>query len=366
MTAGSAPAPDHPTVRVDERDTMFARMARESGTPAYDEYYGRRPELREVDDEIRALPRLCAPGGRFYDETISAEAVSWFEAIDDLTAEEEIVATWAGRVRSAPNPAPVIRRMALDLGAVACGFTRIGPASVYTHKGRFDEDYGRPVDLDHPHAVVFLVEMEHAAMMAAPRAPTIRESARQYFRAARIAMNIEAVLAACGHDARAHYDAHYDLILPPLAVSAGLGEMGRNNILVADRHGSRVRIGAVSTTLDLPPDSPVSLGVARFCESCGKCADNCPSRSLSTGDREVVRGVSMWPTDVESCHAYWRRAGTDCGICMAVCPFSHPDTWLHRVMRALLRRAPGLARPALLMDDLIYGRDWRRRRFTGI
>ena len=45
---------------------------------------------------------------------------------------------------------------------------------------------------------------------------------------------------AAGHDAKPHYDAHYDVILPPLAVHAGLGELGRNNILVADRFGSRV------------------------------------------------------------------------------------------------------------------------------
>ena len=42
-------------------------------------------------------------------------------------------------------------------------------------------------------AVVFLVEMDHAAMMRAPRAPTIRESARQYYRAARIALTATAV-----------------------------------------------------------------------------------------------------------------------------------------------------------------------------
>jgi epoxyqueuosine reductase QueG len=119
----------------------------------------------------------------------------------------------------------------------------------------------------------------------------------------------------------------------------------------------------VTTDLELEPDAPVSLGVGPFCEICKKCADNCPSRSLSREGKVDVNGVPRWPTDVESCHAYWRRAGSDCGICMAVCPFSHRDTTFHRVVRAGLRRFPGLAPMALWGDDLLYGRDWRRRRF---
>ena len=108
----------------------------------------------------------------------------------------------------------------------------------------------------------------------------------------------------------------------------------------------RVRIGAVTTDRPLVAAAPVSLGAARFCERCRKCAECCPSHALSTGARETVRGVPKWPTDVERCYAYWRLVGTDCGICMATCPFSHPDTWWHNAVRAVIRRAPWLARPS--------------------
>jgi hypothetical protein len=43
-----------PPSRVDERDTMFARMARRQGSPAYEEYYRRRPNLKATDDRLRS------------------------------------------------------------------------------------------------------------------------------------------------------------------------------------------------------------------------------------------------------------------------------------------------------------------------
>lgn len=186
--------------------------------------------------------------------------------------------------------------------------------------------------------------------------------ARQYLRAAHLAITLAAVLRAAGFDAKPHYDAHDDVILPPLAVAAGVGEMGRHNILVADRAGTRVRIGAVTTNASLPAGRPVSLGVKPFCRLCRKCATSCPSHALSDGEPAMTHGVPLWPTHAERCYGYWRRVGTDCGVCMAVCPFSHPDTPLHRFVRYALRRAPSLARVAPWWDERIYGRTWAERR----
>jgi reductive dehalogenase len=347
--------------RVDERDTMFARMARKQGTPAYEDYYSARPELKRTDDRLRNMAPLMRPGGRYYRPEISAEAERWFREIDGIEPERETVEAWSDRIRRAPNQTAAVKEMALELGAVASGCTALDRAYVYTHKGRFDKDYGDEIRLDHPSAIVFLVEMDFREMRRAPRAEALRESARQYHRAAVISRTMATALEACGYAAKEHYDAHYDLILPPLAVEAGLGELGRNNILIADRHGSRVRIGAVSTDLPLEHDAPRSLGADHFCSICKKCADNCPSRALSTSGKEEVLGVLKWPTEVERCYGYWRAVGTDCGICMACCPFSHSDSLFHNLVRWLVRHVAWTHRAALWFDDLIYGRDWSVR-----
>jgi reductive dehalogenase len=357
---------DTPLERVDERDTMFARAARRPGTPPYEEYYSRRTDLKQVDDALRALPTLLRPGGRFYDADLCSQAESYFDRIDGIELDAGIVNKWAERIRSTGDPPGTLKSMLCSLGAVAAGVTGLEEPFIYTHKGRLDEDYGARIELRHTTALVFLVEMDFEAMQQSPRAEALRESARQYYRAACIAMTAAAALRAAGQEAKPHYDAHYDVILPPLAVRAGLGELGRNNILVADHYGSRVRIGAVTTDLALVPDTPIDLGVATFCEICKKCAENCPSRALSTGDRTDVRSVRKWPTDVERCYGTWLRSGTDCGICMAVCPFSHRNSFFHNLVRRAVRVHPLLARLALFGDDLWYGRRWTGRRSGAI
>ncbi|MFC1545651.1 4Fe-4S dicluster domain-containing protein, partial [Gemmatimonadota bacterium] len=138
-----------------------------------------------------------------------------------------------------------------------------------------------------------------------------------------ISNTVVAVLEALGYRAKSHHDAHYDCILPPLAVEAGLGEVGRHNILITDRYGTRVRIGAVTTDFPISHNRPINLGVEHFCMHCRKCAVNCPSRSLESGERQDIRGVLKWPTEADRCYAYWRQMSSDCGICMSVCPFSH-------------------------------------------
>ncbi len=348
-----------PEGRVDERDTLFARMERTPGSPAYEDYYARHPERRALDDRIRAMPPLLDERGEHYDPAVAAETARYFDEIGTIAVDVEVVRRGVAVWKDASDVTTAIRAFTRTLGAVAVGFARLDEAFVYTHKGRFDDDYGEKIHLDDTHAVVFLVEMDHERMQSAPRAPTLLESARQYYRAARIAKTIAAALEAGGATAKAHYDAHYDVLLVPLAVAAGLGELGRNNILVSARHGARVRIGAVTTTLELRPDAPISLGVDAFCRVCGKCADNCPSRALTTGPKVTIRGVEKWPTDAERCHAWWRHLGTDCGICMAVCPFSHRDNAFHALVRGVVRRLPFLNRVALFFDDLLYGRSWK-------
>jgi reductive dehalogenase len=354
----SRETPSTPDRRFDERDTLFARMARREGTPAYDDYYARRPDLQKIDDRIRGMPRLCRPGGRHFDPEISPRAEQYFEDIPGIDPDPDVVRRWTSALRGANDPTAAVKEMALHLGAVAAGCAPVDPAFVYTHKGRHDADYGREVRLDHPSALVFLVEMDFEAMRRAPRAETIRESARQYYRGAVVSKTLAAVLEAAGFEATSHHDARYDVILPPLAVRAGLGELGRNNILIADRHGSRVRIGAVTTTMPLQHDRPVDLGADHFCAVCRKCAESCPSHALSLGEKEEVRGVWKWTTNVERCYTYWRAVGTDCGICMAVCPFSHRDNAFHNLVRGIVRVAPWTHRAARWLDDRVYGRRW--------
>ncbi len=344
-----------PDCKVDERDTMFARMARRKDTAAYQEYYTRRPELKQIDDRLRGMPRLMSPQGKYYDPEKSERARNYFAAIDNIEIDQDFVAQSVRELKVIKKPKNIIIKLAHELGAVAVGCTDLVKAFIYSHRGRFDENYGQPINPDHPTAIVFLVEMDFDRMQKAPQADTILESARQYHRAAVISRTLEAILLQTGHSAKAQYDAHYDLILPPLAVKAGLGELGRNNILIADKYGSRVRIGAVTTDLPLVYDEPRALGAEAFCQICKKCAKNCPAQALAFEGQKIIHGVEKWLTNVEHCYSYWRQTGTDCGICMAICPFSHRNNRFHNLVRLIIRNIWWSHRLALYFDDLIYG-----------
>ncbi|MDP8208563.1 MAG: reductive dehalogenase domain-containing protein [Candidatus Electryonea clarkiae] len=348
-----------PDSRFDERDTLFARIARVDGTPQYEEYYSRNKHLKSDDDRSRSKPRLCSEGTKHYHPTYSPQTRKYFEEIEEIEADRIVVKGLKKKLEDSKNPDAALKEIIISLGAVSVGYTKLDREYIYKYKGRRDFHYGEPNNLDHPSAIIFLTEMDFDRMQRSPDAEATLETSLQYHRAAIIAITITETLKSLGYQAESNFDAHYDLILPPLAVNAGLGELGRNNILIADRYGSRVRIGAISTNFPLKYDSPIYLGAADFCEICKKCADNCPPKALSTGERENILGVQKWGTRVEQCYGYWRSIGTDCGVCMACCPFSHKNNLFHNIVRKVIPLNPWVRHAALWFDDQIYGRNWK-------
>jgi len=79
---------------------------------------------------------------------------------------------------------------------------------------------------------------------------------------------------ALGYPASANHVLHYDGLMVPLAVDAGLGELGRLGYLITKEFGPRVRLGAVTTNLPLIADKPINFGVQDFCNICKKYTNN--------------------------------------------------------------------------------------------
>ncbi len=346
--------------RVDERDTMFARMKHSAGAEAYEDYYKSNPDLKATDDKIRKLPRLLAPGGKYYDKARSSLVRAMFDFEEKQINDVDGNVSCSAMAGGAESFTEMIKQQALFLGAAEVGIARLNQNYVYSHVGIGPEPRGSEIINKHSFAIAFTVEMDYAKVQEAPQIGTCEETARQYLNAQRISISLAGQIRRMGYPARAHISgSNYEVMLPPVAHDAGLGELGRCGYIISGKYGARVRLGCITTDLPLVPDKPKAFGVQDFCRICSKCAVNCPSGSIPTGGKENIRGVDKWQLNIESCYKYWRIIGTDCAICMKACPFSHPDTFVHNVVRAGIKRSAFARRAMLWGDELFYGRSVR-------
>jgi ferredoxin len=350
-------ADETPRVRIDERDIMFARSRLQPGTERFEAYYRANPEKKALDDKFREKPGLLRPGSIYFDPVAFAAAEASFETV---TAFHPLLERQPGL--GAPLPVKsqemsvFLKKWTKKLGAVSVGITELKDYHLYSAIGR-GEPYGAPIDLHHKYAIALTVEMDKTMLDSAPYGPALMESAQQYLNVGAIAVQLAEFIHGLGYPARAHIDGSYRVVCPLVARDAGLGEIGRMGLLMTPELGPRVRLAVVTTDLPLVADARRrDDSVLDFCARCKKCADTCPGKAIPFDDRTEVEGVKRWKINSEACFTYWCAIGTDCGRCMRVCPYSHPNNLMHNLVRLGVRNSPFFRLFALQMDDFFYGR----------
>jgi len=346
-----------PTRRFDERDIMFARARLIPGSPQYQSYYAMRPENLPGDELTRSKPGLLSLKAAFANPYLFASSQGSFVLTEALHAAVDGPVAPEKHSLDPPEMTAFIKNLGRYYGALEIGVTELKPYHVYSHIGRGSGVYGAPLPIEHRYAIAFTVEMDFEMIGANPTAPGVMESAREYVEAARVAVQLAATIRHLGYPARAHMDGDYRVIAPLVGRDAGLGEIGRMGLLMTPRQGPRVRINVVTTDLDLIPDPPChETSVIDFCRVCKKCAVNCPVKAIPFDDRQEIEGALRWRINADTCFRYWNVVGTDCGRCMTVCPFSHPDSFYHNLVRWGIDRSGAFRRLALWLDDLFYGK----------
>jgi reductive dehalogenase len=357
--------------RFDERDQVFARnRSLPPSSEQYRVFYREHPQWEEHDAKRRERGGpLGIPGtiDKPYEGPNVAALFASFSIPGHLgishIVQPKAHPHFTQGERSSISPEEATSRVkgfALHLGADLVGITELNPLWVYSRRGEIFwdnwEEWGTEIEVPHSYAIVFAMEMSRDMVWAAPHTTSAVESGAVYAKGAFIATEIASFIANLGYSATANHLRHYDVLLVPMAVDAGLGEVGRFGYLITKGFGPRVRLGCVTTDLPLIPDRPVDIGVEDFCSRCKKCAYGCPSNSIPFDAPREVNGTLRWKLKAETCFDYWGKIGTDCCLCMRVCPWSHPRTLPHRLVTELVVRNQIARRIFSPMDDLFYGR----------
>ncbi len=98
-----------------------------------------------------------------------------------------------------------------------------------------------------------------------------------------------------------------------VAIQAGLGWLGRNNLVVNPEFGARVRLVTILTDLPLTVDKPLTLD----CGTCEKCLNVCPADAIKENPEDFdylacYRQLEIFRRTCNIGHHI-------CGICIKAC-----------------------------------------------
>ena len=268
-----------------------------------------------------------------------------------------------------------IKRVAKTFGADIVGVARSHPSFLYGGGALHDVGFRTSVDdgtmtqeelcTAYPYVLVTPVAWDYE--MAQAHRHHIGDAAYEF-----TLMNLGLVLTQLeGYIRELGYTAIRGKVNPQAAaLAAGIGELGRNGLIISEEFGARIHLNdAILTDLPLVPDKPIDIGVEDFCKICRKCAETCPTNSISFEGKQVYNGVEKYKIKWEPCYKL-RPLMTDhwsvCLTCSTVCPFTKPNTWWRTMAVQTLKHTPVKARPALVrslkwIDDRFWGKVPRKR-----
>ncbi len=253
-----------------------------------------------------------------------------------------------------------IKATAYFLRVDMVGICELPPYAVYSHSMRT----GEPIECHHKYAIALMVDQDWKTSEASYGNDWISTSMGflAYSTSAFISCVLANYIRRLGYSARAHHIRNYQVMIPPILLWAGLGEMCRiGDIVLNPFMGTRFKAAVVTTDLPLAPDKPIDFGLQDFCSKCAKCARHCPSGAIPFGKNSTCmhNGYIKWNNDVDKCtkNRIGNTFGSGCSVCIQVCPWNKPFTPFHRFVGWTMRNIPAARKLAVWGDDLMgYGK----------
>ncbi len=246
--------------------------------------------------------------------------------------------------------AELVKATSYFLGVDAVGISRCPAWTWYSHDAT-----GAPLDPPHDQAISMIIDQGYETMEGASGDDwiSVAQSMRAYLRFSLIGGVISKQIRNLGYKAKAHTVLDGEVLQPPLLLLSGLGEVSRiGEVILNPFLGPRLKSGTVTTDLPMTHDKPIDFGLQRFCESCNKCARECPSGAITAGPKLMFNGYEIWKSDSQKCATYriTTPGGAMCGRCMKTCPWNLEGVFKEKPFRWAAMNMPSLA-PALAKFD---------------
>ncbi|MFX1276292.1 MAG: hypothetical protein ACFFBP_05525 [Promethearchaeota archaeon] len=99
------------------------------------------------------------------------------------------------------------------------------------------------------------------------------------------------------------------------AALAGIGPIGKSNLLITDEYGSQVRLRALTTNAPLKAGKPILK--SKYCKECAICIKACPAEALSKGNYDKDACLSY---NLKNLKKFSNYSSIWCNICIESCP----------------------------------------------
>jgi len=218
-----------------------------------------------------------------------------------------------------------VKKTAKLFGASLVGICDVNERFIYSHN-RSGDPVEVPVECNK--AIVMAIEMDKEGIATSPEYASAVATGVGYSKMAfaiacmaEFLRNLRYKAVPMGNDTA---------LSIPLAIDAGLGQLGRNGLLVTPELGSRIRLCKVFTDLPLVADQQKDFGLTAFCRTCNRCADACEADAISRDPEpsyEIAcpsnnKGIKRWAVNADRCYEFWAQNTAACSNCIAACPFS--------------------------------------------
>ncbi|WGW03466.1 2Fe-2S iron-sulfur cluster-binding protein [Tropicibacter oceani] len=249
------------------------------------------------------------------------------------------------------SDAEAIKAASYFLGIDAVGISRCPDWAWYSHDAA-----GEPIHPTHTNAISMIVDQGFETMEGASGDDwiSVAQSMRAYLRFSLLGGVIAAQIRRLGYSAKAHSVMDGEVLQPPLLLLSGLGEVSRiGEVILNPFLGPRLKSGVVTTDMPLAHDRPIDFGLQKFCESCNKCARECPSGAITAGPKLMFNGYEIWKSDSQKCATYriTTTGGAMCGRCMKTCPWNLEGLFAEAPFRWAAMNMPGAAPLLAKLDD---------------